>query len=105
MAKRDLVVPGIEGVGDLPCKELVVESASGAQYFLYTYKCGGTYTRSFWRQQFTIFLNGLLDRDPSGALIRVSTTVETDIEDARRRAEKFLRVTIPSLHKALTSSR
>jgi len=53
----------------------------------------------------TIFLNGLLDRDPSGALIRVSTPVKTDIEDARRRAEQFLRVAAPSLHMALQPSR
>jgi EpsI family protein len=83
----DIVLKNDLAVGDLPCRELVVRSGDSAQYILYTYKCGDDYTASFWRQQYVIFVNGLLRRNASGALIRVSMRLEGDDEaQAARRA-------------------
>ncbi len=101
IAKADLVVPGVEGRGDIPCRELIVQSGANKQYFLYVYKCGDSYTRSFWVQQYIIFTNGLLNRNASGALIRVSTPVGNDLAAARRRAMQFLVVAVPYLDRAL----
>jgi len=101
IAKKSVVVSGIEDHDDLPCRELVVHSGPKRTYYLYTYKCGDTYTRSFWRQQFVIFANGLRNRNAGGALIRVSTPVTTTLADARQRAMTFLRIGMPYLDRCL----
>lgn len=101
IAKRDVTVRGADTGRGIPCRELVVGAGAQRLYVLYTYKCADTYTRSFWRQQFVIFLNGLLRRSASGALIRVSTPIVDDLTAARRRAMQFLGVAMPYLHRGL----
>ena len=102
---KDRVKLDVKGIGDVWCRELVVQSHRRQTYFLYTYKCGSKYTTSFWVQQGTIFLNGLLARNASGGLIRVSTTVEPsgsdDLDQARQRAKGILKGALPKLHRAL----
>ncbi len=102
--KRDFVVE-VAGVGAVPCRELVVQAGQRQDYFLYTYKCGQRYTNSFWTQQFTIFWNGLSNRNSSGALIRLSTPVESrnrgDYGQARQRSIRFLRASMDYVHRNL----
>ena len=103
VAKGDVLVDNVPGREGIPCKELTVRTGSQRQYYLYTYKCGDTYTGSFWRQQIMILLNGLLSRNSSGALIRVSTTISNteDPADARRRSIAMIRAAIPHLDEKL----
>jgi len=101
IAKADVAVTGVEGRGNVPCREVVVQSGAQKEYFLYTYRCGDKYTASFWEQQLTIFANGLLNHNASGALIRVSTPVTRDLADARQRAMRLLSVAVPYLDRAL----
>ena len=97
IAKRPVVVNGIEGRSEIECRELVAKPPGmREQHILYLYKCGDTYTTSFWKQQFIILINGLLRRDASGGLIRMWTpVVNRDVKEARRLSEEFLRVIIP----------
>lgn len=99
--KNTLAVTHIPDIGDVSCRELVVQSGSRQTYYLYTYKCGRRYTDSFWLQQAVIFANGLGNRNASGALIRVSTPVETGIPQARARAGEFLRSAMPQINRVL----
>ena len=99
--KGDVVVRFGEESATVPCRELIVGSEGSRAYVLYTYKCGDTYTRSFWRQQLVIFLAGLLHRDSSGALIRVSTPIVENTSTARQRAMGFLEVAMGYLDRAL----
>ena len=103
--KGMVVLKDVEGIGEVWCRELVVQSGRRETYFLYTYKCGSQYTTSFWVQQWTIFLNGLLARNASGGLIRVSTSVEPhgtdDLAQARHRAKGVLKGALPKLHRML----
>jgi len=99
--KADLAVDGIPGREDLMVRELVVQHGTNRTYYLYVYKCGPRYTRSFWVQQFVIFTNGILNRNASGALIRVSTRVEPSVVDARERCVRMLRVVTPYLDRNL----
>ena len=85
----------------MPCKELIVQAGREQLYVLYTFKCGNAYTRSFWRQQFTILINGLLNRNASGALVRVSTSLRGDLEQARERCMQLLRTAVPHLDRKL----
>lgn len=101
LAQNDLTAKSTDGRREVPCRELIVQAGQQRQYYLYTYKCGDSYTSSFLRQQFAIFLNGLLDRNSSGALIRVSTNVVTTVEDARQRSMQLLGVAIPHLDEKL----
>jgi EpsI family protein len=101
IAKNDLHVGEIPGRGAVPVRELIVQDGSRQTYFVYTYRCGEHYTRSFWAQQMRIFLNGLLRRDASGALVRVSTPIDTTAEDARQRSFQMLRALIPHLDRNL----
>lgn len=98
---KDGLVVQTAGGRSVPCRELVVQIGQRMMYFLYTYKCGDTYTGSFWRQQLSIFANGLLSRDASGALIRLSTPVQGDIAEARRWCVDFMQNAIPHLDKNL----
>ena len=100
--KHTVTVEDIPGHDEaLACRELVVQSGDRRILFLYTYKCGGRYTPSFWAQQMTIFANGLVNRNASGALIRVSTPATSSIDAARTRAKAMMRAAIPHLDKNL----
>ncbi|MBM4016885.1 MAG: EpsI family protein [Planctomycetes bacterium] len=99
--KRDVVLPNVEGRGEVRCRALVVQTGTSRQHFLYVYKCGDEYTPSFWRQQFAIFANGLLGRSASGALIRVSTSADDNAEAANRRTMMMLGIALPYLDRAL----
>lgn len=103
--RADLVVDRVPGRGEVPCRELITQSGPNRYYFLYTYKCGRTYTRSFWGQQWTIFANGLLSRDASGALIRISTPVVGSEDSARQWCMEFMRTAIPRLDETLQVQR
>lgn len=101
VASSNLVVRDVPGRGDVPGRLLMTTSDQRREYHLYVYKCGNDYTPSFWKQQLVIFANGLLGRNASGALIRVSTAVGDDEEAARRRCAAMLSAAIPYLDAAL----
>ena len=103
VAKGEVLLDHVPGRGVLPCREIVVQNAFQGTYFLYTYKCGDSYTGSFWGQQYAIFVNGLLGRNAGGALVRISTPVETSLDEARRWSAQFMRQTIPYLDSRLAA--
>lgn len=105
VAKGEVLLDNVPGRGVLHCREIVVQSGSRGYYYLYTYKCGDKYTGSFWGQQYAIFVNGLLSRNASGALVRISTPVDTNLAEARRWSAQFMRQTIPYLDNCLAQEK
>jgi EpsI family protein len=103
VSSSNLVVRDVAGRGDVPCRLLLTTTDRHREYHLYVYKCGDDYTPSFWKQQLIIFVNGLLHRNASGALIRVSTAVggDEDEEAARRRCAAMMAAAIPYMDTAL----
>jgi EpsI family protein len=101
VAIRDVLLEGVEGRPALPCRELIVQSGKERTYYLYTYKCGSVYTRSFWRQQLVIFLNSLLHRNATGALVRVSAPMSDRSDEGQEQVKQLLRLAIPHLDKNL----
>lgn len=100
LAKADVVIPSA-GRG-IPCRELFVEADGAVYYFLYTYRCGGEYSRSFWRQQISSLLNRLLHREGRSALVRVSTRiVPSEVEAARARAAAVLAEVARSIERQM----
>ena len=102
--KADFEVQQVPGRGSVAVSELVLHDGRNSIYMLYTYKCGGGYSSSFWWQQVTIFAAGLLRRDSSGGMIRISTPCNDGLAAARGRASEFLRLTVPRLDRALSES-
>jgi EpsI family protein len=75
-------------------------------YFAYFYKCGDTFTPSFYRQQVQIVWNGLTHQNTAGALIRYSTPMKkTELAQARARTDEFIAATFPYLKKNLNADR
>jgi EpsI family protein len=113
-SKRDIEVTTADG-RRVPCRELLVRRQVPGMRgevvfcFLYTYKCGDTFTRSFWWQQFVIFRNGLLNRDASGALVRVSTRIagpgDKALAEGRRWTRRFVAAGVPYLEALGDSER
>lgn len=82
--------------------KLVLRREPFEQYVIYLYKSGSRFTANYYAQQFNIILNGMLRRDTSSALIRISSYVsERDDRKVKALAEAFLKETLPILSKIL----
>jgi EpsI family protein len=89
----------------LSLRELVTVGGGGQyEYFAYFYKCGDTFTPSFYRQQMQIVWNGLTRRNASGALVRYSTAMAgpMDVSGARARVDELLAATFPHIRDGLS---
>lgn len=96
----------IDGVA-LQLRELVTTNGPGRySYFAYFYKCGDMFTPSFYRQQAQTVLNGLMNRNAAGALVRYSVTLDNpqDLPNARARVDQLLEVTFPHIKSKLNLS-
>lgn len=103
MKETPVSLPGLgpDG-GNLSALEMITERGNIRTYHLYFYKCGNACTGSFFQQQLWIWLNGLRNRDASGALIRFSAPVVRGDEEATRRAvHELLSLVMPFVLKKL----
>ena len=101
LRKADIEVAVAPGTPPIPAREFIVLSGNNLFYYMYMYKYGRHYTRSFWQQQVAIFLSGLLNRPASGMLIHISTPIGADEQAARHRCEMLLQSIVPSLDRVL----
>jgi len=85
VSKREHVID-VPEVGPVKLRELIVEERCFKTLYAYVYKCGNSYTPSFFRQQATIFWNGMTARNSAGALIRFSSPIgrEGDAQAVRQ---------------------
>jgi EpsI family protein len=67
-----------------PMRELVCDRDGHTTFYLYVYKCGPRYTRSFLGQQLQLIAGSLLGHNPGAALIRISAPVRDDGPDSAR---------------------
>jgi EpsI family protein len=101
VAKNAVAIPGVGGGAELPCRELITQTGTQREYYLYTYRCGSTYTSNWYYQQVSILGNSLLGRNPNGALIRLSTPLRgDDLPEARQRLAEFMQSVVPHLEDA-----
>ncbi|MCE5325528.1 MAG: EpsI family protein [Planctomycetaceae bacterium] len=101
IAKNDVTAPRAAGE-DVPCRELIVQDQERTYYYLYTYRFGRQYTRSYWHQQLRLLGGGLMGRPTQGALIRVSAAFDAArLEQTRQEAFAMLRLVLPRLDAAL----
>lgn len=102
VSKRTVPLDAIPGRGPLRMRELVAQADASEQYFLYVYKCGRRYTDSYIMQQFLIFVNGLIDRNSAGALIRFDVPMRgRDVAAARQVALEAVEALMPGIDATL----
>ncbi|HVS70115.1 MAG TPA: EpsI family protein [Phycisphaerae bacterium] len=92
----------------LTVRELVTADGDGRYvYYAYFYKCGDSFTPSFYWQQAKIVWNGLTGQNAAGALIRYSAPIGDNsssgpgLEAARARVDALLAVTFPYIRDRL----
>lgn len=93
-----LVINGRE----IKMNRLILQKDSWKQIVFYLYKSGDRLTENYYAQQLGIILNGMLRKDTSSALIRVSTNV-SDGSDSEKIAltKDFIREIIPIIEQKL----
>jgi EpsI family protein len=109
LSRQDRIV-AIAGLpAGLKVRELVTTDLVGATpggrylYFVYFYKCGDSFTTSFYNQQIQIVWNGLTQRNAAGALVRYSTPMAnfTDVAAARAHTDQLIALTFPYIRDNL----
>ncbi len=97
---RDVTVAGTA----LTLRELVTSYEGHSTYFAYFYKCGSSFTPSFYSQQAMIVWYGLTRQNAGGALIRYSVDMpDGNLDAARRRVDQLLDVTFPAIRDRLNA--
>jgi len=87
---------------NLKLNRLVLQRGAERQIAMYLYKSGKRLTNNYYAQQLNIILNGMLHRNVSSALIRVSSySASGDIEKSTELAGEFARTVIPIVEGCL----
>lgn len=93
-----LIIDGRE----IKMNKLILQKDSWKQVVLYLYKSGDKLTEKYYAQQFNIILNGMLSKDTSSALIRVSANVyDGDVSEKIALTKNFFREIIPIIEQKL----
>jgi len=86
---------------EIKVNSLTLQKRSDKQVVLYLYKSGNKLTSNYYSQQLNIILNGMLHKDTSSALIRISSITNSNDDKALALTEKFAGEIIPILEKLL----
>ncbi len=98
VGKRAFVLDDVVAGKRLRMRELIASGDTHENYHAYVYKCGSRYTNSYLIQQLLIFVNGLIESNSAGALIRFDVPVERgDVESARALARHVIREVMPMI--------
>jgi EpsI family protein len=96
--KQNLTLSNVGPFGDVPVRQIIAQNRAGRKkLFLYTYRGGNDFTRSFWRQQLVVFFHALRNRRADGALLFVSTPMEPGHLEALQRCENLFRAALPHI--------
>ncbi len=99
--REAITIDGGDGMGDISCTELLVQSRSGRNLYVFTYKSGESYTGSYgWHQAVTIW-KGLGGRNVGTALVRISINNFNSEREARKLAREMMRTVISRVSAAL----
>lgn len=90
------------GDRSLRVNRLVLQKGERKQVILYLYKAGEKLTPNYYHQQLNIVLNGMISKNVSSALIRVSCVVyNNDVEKATALAKRLTQEAMPILRERL----
>lgn len=97
---RDIQTMSVENQ-TVKANRLILQKGANKQVVLYLYKAGKKVTPNYYAQQLNIILNGMMRRNTSSALIRISSMDDTDVEETTARTRKFTTEALPILRKRL----
>ncbi len=93
-----LIIDGRE----IKMNKLILQKNSWKQIVFYLYKSGDRLTENYYAQQINIILNGMLRKNTSSALIRVSTNISgDDISEKMALTKSFIAEIIPIIEQKL----
>ncbi len=82
--------------------KLILEKGNQRQLVLYWYKCNKEYTSNYYKQQINIVKNGIITGESTSGLIRISTPIINNDEDAAmNRSQLFISNMLPLISKYL----
>jgi len=91
----------LNALGTIHVNELNIVRGNSKELAYYFYKSGNFLGNSYFRLRFNLILNNLLSKEKSGALVRISTPVIGDGDDADSRLIHFLDDFVPLFEKYL----
>lgn len=91
----------IEGAKLLTVNYLIVGKERAEELMFYWFKAGEVFTPNYLNQQFRIMLNQLQGKSSGGAMIRLSTSITKDEQEAKKRLADFIRQILPVINKIL----
>ena len=92
----------VVGGRTLRFNRIILQKGSEKQVVLYLYKAGSRLTSNYYSQQLNIIMNGMLRKDTSSALIRLSCYVDGhSVEESSKLLSKFAGEVIPILEQHL----
>jgi EpsI family protein len=91
----------LNALGTIHVNELNIDRGNSKELAYYFYKSGNFMGNSYFRLRFNLILNNLLANEKSGALVRISTPVIGDGDDADSRLINFLDDFVPLFKKYL----
>ena len=102
IVKNPLCLADVPELGELSCRELVLQRGGQYEYYLYVYRCGNSYTSSWYWQQVVVLGNRLVGNKIGGALVRLSTSARgVGDGEARQRLMNYMRAVIPHVSRAV----
>ena len=102
VSKQTIEIDALPHRSPLRMRELIAQKDDIQTYHAYVYKCGDSYTSSYLKQQFLIFVNGLIDRNSAGALIRFDVPIRSgDVVSARQMALDAVFALMPGIDDKL----
>ena len=98
--KRIMAV-ALNALGTINVNELNIVRGNSKELVYYFYKSGNFIGNSYNRLRFNLVLNNLFAKEKSGALVRISTPVIGDGDDADSRLIRFMDDFVPLFKKFL----
>jgi len=91
----------LNAIGTINVSELNIVRGGSKELIYYFFKSGNFMGNSYNRLRFNLVLNNLLSKEKSGALVRISTPVIGEADDADSRLINFLDDFVPLFKKYL----
>ena len=94
---RPTIPTGIQNPSHIPVVKLRIEKDRTKYLVYYWYKCGSRYTSSYYWENILIIASRITLRPANGALIKLTTPIDTDQATSEKRLEDFLTLVMPEI--------
>lgn len=100
-SSRVVAPTGLTSPAGVPVVRLMVEKGSSKYLIYYWYKCRGRYTASYYWENALVIWSNVTLHPANGALIKLTTPLETDTAVGEARLREFLALVMPEIESRL----